>query len=174
MTNDEWTDQVADLMEAYGSEVSARWAALWFPAVEPFAAETISEAVAQHMTGPRAQWMPNGGGLAAIAGELIDDRPSFEAVWAEINRKIARVGYDSQPELSPAAARIVAAIGWRNICLGDSDDLGTLRAQARRMLEDVQRSDRLEPARRRLGVGGRRVELVQAGPLGVLTNGAAP
>lgn len=55
--------------------------------------------------------------------------PSAEEAWGEVHRKIKDVGAYGDPEWSsPALQQTVRAIGWRELCLTELDDLNTTRA----------------------------------------------
>lgn len=102
--------------------------------------------------------------IAIVGGAMLVDP---EAAWGEVRREARRVGFNRPPvfangELQPAPgpqfsspmiARAVEAIGWRDICLTDDDDVATLRAQFRDALRAIQRRevDRLVSGRQPAG-----------------------
>lgn len=92
--------------------------------------------------------------VTQIAGEsvLVD----AEAAWGEVLREIRRVGAEGKRTAwidgksvtiaerqfsSPMIERAVEAVGWKDICLTETDDLPTLRAQFRDALRAIQRRE---------------------------------
>lgn len=87
--------------------------------------------------------------IAIAAGPVLVDP---EAAWGEVMREAQRVGFSRLPVWhngqshpapgpefsSPLIAEAVEAIGWRDICMTDIDQLGTLRAQFRDALRAIQ------------------------------------
>lgn len=65
---------------------------------------------------------------------------SFDEAWEEIERAVWRVGVYRKPEFStPEIAAVVRAFGWYELCTLEADAVNTVRAQVRRMYEDVCR-----------------------------------
>ena len=92
--------------------------------------------------------------VVSIVGEavLVD----AEAAWGEVMREVRRVGIEGKRTSfmggrsvviaertfsSPMIERAVDAIGWRDICMTELDDMGTIRAQFRDALRAVQRRE---------------------------------
>lgn len=60
--------------------------------------------------------------------------PEFDRAWAEIQEALHRIGSYGRPTWSHSAlAQTVDSIGWQTICLTDTANLSTLRAQVRDM-----------------------------------------
>lgn len=91
--------------------------------------------------------------VIAIIGESVIVDP--EAAWGAVRREARRVGFNRPPIWhngtmhdaptpefgSPMVAQAVEAIGWRDICLVDDDDVPTIRAQFRDALRAIQRRE---------------------------------
>ncbi len=68
------------------------------------------------------------------AGDVV-----VEAAWGEVMQQAGSVGHRGQPTFShPLIGEAVRAIGWRDICLTDYADYGTLRAQFRDALRGLK------------------------------------
>ncbi len=68
------------------------------------------------------------------AGDVV-----VEAAWGEVIGQASAVGFRGQPTFShPLIADAVRAIGWRDICMTDYADYGTLRAQFRDSLRGLK------------------------------------
>jgi len=83
--------------------------------------------------------------------------PSAAEAWEEVMREVRRVGYYGVPAFeNPITARVVKALGWREICM--SENVVADRAHFMRMYEQVaQRVEQyvslLPPARALLDFG---------------------
>lgn len=92
--------------------------------------------------------------VTQIAGESILVDP--ESAWGEVLREVKRVGADGRLTAwrdgksvviaerefsSPLIERAAEAVGWKDICLTDTGDLPTLRAQFRDALRAIQRRE---------------------------------
>ncbi len=87
-----------------------------------------------------------------VAGAILVDP---EASWAEVMRQVKRVGtagsvrYFDRGEWhtitrqfsSPMIERAVEQVGWEDICTGQIDNMGTIRAQFRDALKAIQRRE---------------------------------
>ena len=133
-----------------------------------------AEAVIQSLTECRrtGEFFPS---LAAIrtravellGGELFVDP---EVAWGEVRRNAERFGIsgtrvtwavDGERAVevrmewsSPLIAEAVESIGWRDICLTDDKQLGTIRAQFRDALSAIQRRKKDAVVSGRAGLGG--------------------
>jgi hypothetical protein len=72
--------------------------------------------------------------------------------WQEVTRAFWEVGYTRTPNFSPITARVVASIGWRELCMSENQMAD--RAHFMRMYEQIvernEREQRLLPATRAL------------------------
>lgn len=69
--------------------------------------------------------------------------PSAAEAWAEVEAEIRRQGWYNRPErLTPLAARVVKAIGWKRIC--ESEEPGVERGQFLRMYDQFAQSEERE------------------------------
>ncbi len=81
--------------------------------------------------------------VVTIAGEGVLTPP--ETAWGEVMREVRRMGYQRRMQgeafrfSSPLIEQAVESIGWRDICLSETDDLPTIRAQFRNALASIQR-----------------------------------
>jgi hypothetical protein len=71
--------------------------------------------------------------------------------WGDVGMAIRRTGYIGVPRFSdPLVAECVRAMGWRNLCIGDSPEASD-RARFCELYQDKQRKQRLfdvsEPGR---------------------------
>lgn len=63
-----------------------------------------------------------------------------EQAWGEVKRQIAAVGHRGHPRWSSEPLeRAIAAIGWRDLCVCQEGDVGTLRAHFYRTYESYRR-----------------------------------
>ena len=81
--------------------------------------ELLETAVMDHIA--RSPFYPKVSELrqaaANIATGIYEIPPAAEA-WGELARLIPAYGRDNQPEIeNPITARVVAALGWRNLCI---------------------------------------------------------
>lgn len=70
-----------------------------------------------------------------------------EEAWGEVWTGVTSKGLNNQPEWShPALAAAVESVGWREICLCDRGNLGTLRAQFMKIYEAKRAAAETEEA----------------------------
>jgi hypothetical protein len=152
MTPAEWTLIAARIHMLYGGVLEPEWAEGWYPSVAEFSSATVLKALEIHARGPGGAFKPNGGQLAAICGDLTGTSGrDFDDVWEEIQRLVRKVGYWEQPDMSPEARALVRFLsGWEAVCALETDDLPTVRAQARMAWSDIAKRIKVEEERRRL------------------------
>lgn len=64
--------------------------------------------------------------------------PDSGAAWGEVQRQIRATGYCGKPKFtSPLIAEAVERMGWKDICCTPVEDTGILRAQFRRVYEEL-------------------------------------
>lgn len=79
---------------------------------------------------------------AAAADVAVGERRTGVDAWGDVVAAIRRVGSYGVPEFSdPLTARAVRALGWRNLCLGDSSEASD-RARFCEVYEGFSQSER--------------------------------
>ncbi len=101
---------------------------------------------------------------AAAADTALGEKRSGADAWGDVVKAIRHVGSYGAPKFDdPFTARAVEALGWRNLCLGDSSEASD-RARFCEVYDAISGSERraivTEPGRLN---GGTRPQLVEAG-----------
>lgn len=116
---------------------------LWFDLLGDLPARVVMAAVKAHYATSEYPTLPAIGKIRKEAVALMRPAvPTAAEAWGEVESEIRRVGWYGAPDrLTPVAARVVRAIGWRRIC--ESDEPGVERGQFLRMYEQMaQREER--------------------------------
>ena len=133
MTKQETIKAMAILSAGYPNQViREETIEIYARMLRDFDFETVNAAIQDIIA--QSRFFPS---IAEIRQTVIERRLDFapaEAAWGEVMSEVRRVGSYHQPIWSsePVAAA-VQAIGWRNICMCELDQLNTLRAQFERM-----------------------------------------
>lgn len=115
--------------------------------------------------------------LSILAREQVGSSLLPEEAWREVMDEVRRVGFHPLPRFvhgkiepplertfsSPLIERAVKAVGWDTICLGEIDDMPTIRAQFIKALQRV-----LDQERRNVQIGAGRDMALAAGPASAL------
>jgi hypothetical protein len=77
----------------------------------------------------------------------VDARITAADAWQEVTRAFWEVGYTGTPNFSPITARVVASLGWRELCMSENQMAD--RAHFMRMYDQIvernEREQRLLP-----------------------------
>lgn len=112
---------------------------VWYEALKDLPGDRLALAVRSHMSD--CKWPPS---IAELRKRAIlpSDGEDWSAAWEKVIRAIGRFGYTNESEalesFDETTREVVKRLNWKQICMTDTDNLQTLRANFRMIYEQIQ------------------------------------
>lgn len=118
--------------------------AIWRKALADISDEDFAAAV-MHIVRTR-EYLPANINLAAVIRETVEKSDtSAEEAWGDVLREVARTGSWGIPEFTDESTKnTVNIIGWKEICLTEQKNMGTIRAHFYRTYNAVRQRQKIK------------------------------
>lgn len=121
-------------------------ATLWYEELKDLDFDTAMTAVKMHVHS--SQWAPT---IFEIRSKVADMRTSgsdWSDGWEQVTKAVGRFGYLDEAgalaSMDPETAAVVKRLGWKQICMTNVDDIGTLRANFRMIYQQKSEKQKQE------------------------------